>query len=69
MIRDSKKLAEFEDDLVKRTPVDIAQNFAIANALLAEAQRLKIIPGNDPLSGLDDEIKVIKILNAIRRIS
>lgn len=66
MIKNPQQLADFENDLVSRTPVDLKQNFALANSLLDQARRLGILPGDNPLEGLEEEIRVIRILNAIR---
>jgi hypothetical protein len=67
MNRNWEKMRDFERAYRSSTPVNIAENFRMANELLAEAQRLKVIPLADPLEGLEDKIKMVKILNAIRK--
>ena len=69
MVKNPKMLRNFEDSLLKSSPINIEQNFLIANSLLSQARALGTIPGNNPLEGLDLEIKAIKYLNGIRKSS
>ena len=65
MIRDSQMLRDFEDELVSRVPVNVKQNFAIANSLLNEALALGVLPLPDALDGLDGKIEFVRTLNAL----
>ena len=69
MVKNPKILRNFEDSLLKSTPINIEQNFLIANGLLSQARALGKIPGTNPLEGLDLEIQAIKYLNGIRKSS
>lgn len=65
MVRDSKLLAQFERQLCASTPIDIERNFLLASALLEEARALGVFPSKEPLAGLDNKIRMVRILNGL----
>lgn len=66
MIADHTAYAQFEKDLIRNRPVDIAQNFRIMDALYAEAVELGVFPLKDPLEGLMNTILTIaKVVNSV----
>ncbi len=64
MIKDRAAWEQWETDYVRRTPVDIAHNFRIVEALYQEARALGIFPLADPLQGLEDKIRLVKAIHA-----
>ena len=68
MIKNYKKLQEFEKKLLKKK-VDIAQNFKIVEALYKEAVALGIFPLKNPLEGLEIDIKIAKVVNSVSKTS
>jgi hypothetical protein len=62
LIRDPKKWQEWEENGPLSEPVDMALNFRHANALLELARSLGKFPPEDPLEGLDKDIRVARIL-------
>ncbi|OGL41621.1 MAG: hypothetical protein A2043_07670 [Candidatus Schekmanbacteria bacterium GWA2_38_9] len=69
MIKNHKKLQEFERKLLKKEKVDIMQNFRIVEALYKEAVALGIFPLKNPLEGLEIDIKIAKVVNSVSKIS
>ena len=69
MVRDCRELREFEDDLLRRTPVDIAQNFRIIDALWEEAIQLGVVPTDNPLEGIETDIRIARVINSVRPTS
>ncbi len=67
MIENREKLQRFEKDLVKKSKVNIKQNFRIVEALYREAVTLRAIPMKDPLDGLETDIKIAKVLNSVSK--
>jgi hypothetical protein len=67
MIKNPKKLREFERILIIEDNTDIRQKFRLMDALFEEARALKIFPLKDPLEGLDTDIKVAKVVNSVRK--
>lgn len=66
MIRNPQKLRDFEDRLIASTPVDVKENFRIVNELFLHAKALGKFPSENLLEGLEEKIKFIRVLNAIR---
>jgi len=69
MIKNHKRLQEFERKLLKKEKVDIMQNFKIVEALYKEAVALGIFPLKNPLEGLEIDIKIAKVVNSVSKIS
>ena len=69
MIKNDKRLQEFERKLLKKEKVDIMQNFKIVEALYKEAVALGIFPLKNPLEGLEIDIKIAKVVNSVPKTS
>jgi hypothetical protein len=63
MIRNSRILRAFEDDLARRTPPDHLGNLRLVEAMLEEARQLGVWPPADPLEGIEVDIRMARILN------
>jgi len=64
MIRNPELWRAWQDEQIRREPVDFQKNLRIANAMLKQARAMGAIPLKDPLEGLDVKIRVAKVLNA-----
>lgn len=67
MIKNPKKLREFEQNLIIEDKTSISQKFRLLDALFEEARALRIFPLKNPLEGLDTDIKVAKVVNSVRK--
>ena len=67
MIKNPKKLEEFEQNLIIKDKTSINEKFRLMDALFEEARALRIFPLKDPLEGLDTDIKVAKVINSVRK--
>ena len=66
MIRRHELVARFEAGLARREPLDARRNLAIYEALFREARALGVLPGVDPLEGIDVDIRLARALNVRR---
>lgn len=65
MIANPRELQKFEKELGRKTKANIAQNFRIAEALFREAVALGVFPLKNPLEGLEIDIKIARVVNAV----
>ena len=65
MITNHRMIEEFENALVRTQPVSHEENIRIFEALLAHARFLGVLPCKDPLEGLEVDIEVARVLNAL----
>ena len=49
MLRHPARIVEFEDKLIRETPVDVAANFRIFDAMVREARAVGALPPSDHL--------------------
>jgi hypothetical protein len=61
----SPEFAKFKDDLIRREKVDIQRNFRIIDALYEEAVALGIFPLEDPLEGIEVDIRIARVVNSV----
>ena len=67
MIRNTKKLRQFEKEYFIKNKININQNFLAVEAMLAEAVALNIFPLKDPLEGIEIDIKIAKVVNSVSK--
>ncbi len=67
LITNPKKLLEFKKKLLKKEKVDIMQNFRIVEVMYREAVTLRAIPMEDPLDGLEIDIKIARVVNNVSK--
>ena len=67
MISNREVLQKFERDLLRKSKVNIIENFRIVEALYREAVALRIFPMKDPLDGLEVDIKIAKVINSVSK--
>ena len=65
MIKDLKEWYAFERSLLRSEGVDWQQNFRIVEALYVQASALGAFPLQDPLDGLDVDIKIARVMKSV----
>ena len=65
MVKDRKRLEEFEKELIRKTPVNFKQNRKIFEELYKHAVRMKVLPLKNKLDGIETKIKLAKVLNSV----
>lgn len=63
MILDIDYWNRWEEELQRRTPVDVEKNFRMMDAMYEEARGLGLLPSLDPLEGLEAVILYAKAIN------
>jgi hypothetical protein len=63
MIRNQEMLQEFDDRLVSRASADYFTNLEIFEALWAHATQLGVLPPENPLDGLEVDLRLAEALN------
>ena len=66
MVKNPKKLQEFEDDLMRKNKPDYHRNLKIVNALLREAIRAGKFPSKNRLEDIEIDIRFAKAINSVR---
>ena len=69
MIKNSSRLKEFEDNYTRRNKPDLLRNLRLLDSLYKEARALSVFPLQDPLSGLEIDIKIAKVVNSVPKTS
>ena len=65
MIKNSRRLKEFDDDHISRNKPDLLRSLRLLDSLYKEARALSVFPLQDPLSGLEIDIKIAKVINSV----
>ena len=67
MVRDVDTLRRFEDDLIRREPQrSFREALKLYEAMWKEAVTLGILPLSDPLDGIEADIELARVLNALK---
>jgi hypothetical protein len=69
MIKNTSRLKEFEDNTIRRNRPDVRHNLRLIDSLYKEARALSVFPLRDPLSGLEIDIKIAKVINSVPKTS
>lgn len=64
MVKDTRLLAEFEDEQLRKERLSYAKALKIFEAMWKEAVNLGILPSKDPLEGIEKDIELARILNS-----
>ena len=67
MTRRNVILEEFERELVARDSLTYEQKLKIYEAMWNEAVSLGVLPPEDPMEGIEVDIKIAKTLNSVCR--
>ncbi len=65
MIKSAEKFQKFEDELTRKEKADINHNFRLVEAMYKEAVLLGAFPLQDPLDGIEVDIKIAKVINSV----
>ena len=63
MIKRSDILEAFEKEQIRQNKADYRENMRVFSALYQEAQALGIFPLEDPLEGIEVDIRLARALN------
>ena len=66
MIKDAEYFARWEREFSAREKPDYEKNLRIFEAMIEHARRLGVWPPADPLEGIEVDIKLAKVINALR---
>jgi len=69
VIRNSKIVQKFEEELIKKEKVNLIKNFQIMDAMYKEARALGVIPLKDPLNGWGIDAKIAMVVNYVQKTS
>jgi hypothetical protein len=69
MVKKTSRLKEFEDNSIRRNKPDVQHNLRLIDSLYKEARALSVFPLRDPLSGLEIDIKIAKVINSVPKTS
>jgi hypothetical protein len=56
---------KFEIEFSKKEKVDVIRNFHIVDALYREAVTLGVIPFENPLDGIEVDLRIAKVVNSV----
>lgn len=65
MVRNTESLRRFEQEFIRKTKVDINQNFRLIEAMYQEAVAMSVFPLKDSLSGLEIDIEIARVVNSV----
>ena len=65
MIKNARYLEKFEKELIAKEKNDYLKNFEIYEAMWEEAKALGIFPLKDPYDGVEDDIRLARILSRL----
>lgn len=63
MIQNAHLIEELNKAQIRATPPDYFQNLVVFEALYREASALGMLPLKDPLEGIENDIKLARVLN------
>lgn len=69
MIKNSKIVQKFEEELIKKEKVNLIKNFQIMEEMYKEARALGVIPMKDPLNRWDIDVKIALVVNYVPKTS
>ncbi len=69
MIKNSKMVQKFEEELIKKEKVNLIKNFQIMDSMYKEARSLGVIPMKDPLDGWSIDAKIALVVNYVPKTS
>ena len=64
MVKNSRLLAKFEDEQLRKERLSYAQALKIFEAMWKEAVKLGVFPLKDPLEGIETDIELARVLNS-----
>jgi len=65
MIKNSKFLQDFEDEQTEKDDMTLEEKLSLLNSLYKYALKLGTLPPDNPLEGIEDDIKLARIINGV----
>jgi len=65
LIKDTEFWEQWKAQQIARQPVDFQRNLARMEAMFEHARVMGAFPPADPLAGIEEKIRVARILNAL----
>ena len=65
MVKNPNSLRDFETELLRIRPTEIQRNFRLMASLYDEAVNLEIFPLDNPLEGIERDIRYAKVINSV----
>ena len=65
MVKDAKLLAQFEEEEIRTEKLSHAQALALFEAMWREGVALGVLTLEDPLEGIEVDIRIARILNHV----
>jgi len=69
MVKDTRKLDAFAKEFLKSAKTDLKKNFKIIEALYDEAVALGALPLENPLEGIEVDIRIARVINSVSKSS
>lgn len=69
MIKNPEHFQKFEDEMTRKDNMTYMQKLSLLNSMYKYAIKLGTLPPQDPLEGIENDIRLAKILNGIREDS
>jgi hypothetical protein len=69
MVKKSSRLKDFEKNYSRQNRPDFMSNLRLIESLYKEARAFSVFPLKDPLSGLEIDIKIAKVINSVPKTS
>ena len=69
MVKKSSRLKNFEENYIRQNKPDVMHNLCLLDSLYKEARALSVFPLQEPLSGLDIDIKIARVINSVPKTS
>jgi len=64
MVKNEELLRKFEQDLIRENRLSYDEASDILDAMWAEGVELNVLPPEDPLEGIEVDIRIARVLNA-----
>ncbi len=64
MIKNYSLLQKFEDSFIRNEPMSFDRAMKLFTALYNEAKDLGVFPPEDPMEGIDVDIRIARIINS-----
>jgi hypothetical protein len=69
MVKNTSKLKKFKADLIRQNRPDLQHSLRLLDSLYEEAKHFSVFPLSEPLSGLEIDIKIAKVINSVPKTS
>jgi hypothetical protein len=67
MVKNSSRLKQFEDNFIRQDKPDMTKNLRLLDSLYEEARALSVFPLQNPLEGIEIDIKIAKVINSVSK--